>query len=155
LPAGIDAVYLFPIPTGRRSDPWKELFFSAYRSLKKARADSAREPRARDLLAATFFVAFLLVQVAVPLFQLTQPRPARFGWHMYSTIRADALGESFHIQHAGGELSPVRRSAHVARARSEIDYRAVLPSYLCEVTTGAVAIVTERNGTPTGRYACP
>jgi hypothetical protein len=107
------------------------------------------------MLGGAFFASFILVQVAVPLFQLTQPRPARFGWQMYSTIRADALGESYHIEDAGGELTPVELSAHVAVARTEIDYRTVLPPYLCEVTPGAVAVVFERGGTAAGRHPCP
>jgi hypothetical protein len=98
---------------------------------------------------------FILVQIAVPVFQLTQARPARFGWQMYSTIRSDALGESYHIEDGGGALSPVQLSVHVAGIRAEIDYRTIVPPYRCGVTPGAVAVVFERGGTTKGRYPCP
>ena len=74
---------------------------------------------------------------------------------MYSTLRMDLLGVSYHIEAGGGELIPVQMSAHFARVRPEIDHRTVLPPYLCEVTPGAVAVIFERRGTTTGRYACP
>jgi hypothetical protein len=121
----------------------------------RTRVNSDRASGPRRILAVAFFVMFLLMQVAVPLFQLTQPRPARFGWQMFSTLRADALGVSYHIEAAGGELIPVQLSAHFARVRLEIDHRTVLPPYLCEVTPGAAAVISERGGTTTGRYPCP
>jgi hypothetical protein len=112
-------------------------------------------PGPRPPLAATFFVAFLLVQLAVPAYMLTQPRPARFGWQMYSAVRPDVVGGAFHIEDARGEASPVVRSLHVARARLEVDYLEVLPPYLCEVVAGAAAVVYRRGDTVTHRYPCP
>lgn len=100
-------------------------------------------------------MAFLLVQLVVPLYQLTQPRPARFGWQMYSAISLDLMVEPFHIEDAAGELHPVAFATHLARARPEIDYRTLLPPYLCHVRADAVAVVRDRRGTTTLRHSCP
>jgi hypothetical protein len=45
----------------------------------------------RQKLVALFFAAFLLVQLAVPAYMLTQPRPARFGWQMYYGVRVGGV----------------------------------------------------------------
>ena len=41
----------------------------------------------RDWLVAAFILLWLAVQVGVPLWQLTRPRPVRFGWQMYANVR--------------------------------------------------------------------
>jgi hypothetical protein len=112
-------------------------------------------PRPRQTHAAVFSLAYLLVQLAVPAYMLTQPRPARFGWQMYSAVRADVVGGAFHIEDARGGLTPVDRSRHVARARLEVDYLEVLPPYLCDTVAGAAAVVFMRGETVTQRYPCP
>lgn len=48
-------------------------------------------------------LAYLGVQVGLPLLQLAKPRPARFGWQMYSAVRpvdvfiVDASGARYAI----------------------------------------------------------
>ena len=49
------------------------------------RAVSAvRGLQVQDWVVAAFILLWLAVQVGVPLWQLTNPRPARFGWQMYA-----------------------------------------------------------------------
>ena len=52
------------------------------------RAVSAvRGLQVRDWVVAAFILLWLAVQVGVPLWQLTNPRPSRFGWQMYAKVK--------------------------------------------------------------------
>jgi hypothetical protein len=113
---------------------------------------ASRAPSARQKLVALFFAAFLLVQLAVPAYMLTQPRPARFGWQMYSGVRIAGV---YLVEDATGRLDTVRVADYVARSRIEVDHRGALPAFLCQAVEGAAAVVHERAGEPPERHPCP
>ncbi|MGH2428489.1 MAG: hypothetical protein ACRDGV_06320 [Candidatus Limnocylindria bacterium] len=96
--------------------------------------------RPRSIIAAAFVVSFLVVQLTVPILALTGPRPARFGWHMYTTLTPvpDAW-----IEDATGELDRVAVDQLLLRRRSEADLSDVLVRELCR-RPGAAAVITER-----------
>ena len=62
-------------------------------------------------------IAFLVVQVAVPLWQLTVPRPARFGWQMYAGISQPAV---FTAVKPDGSLATVSLDEYVIRPRDDL-----------------------------------
>lgn len=94
-------------------------------------------------LPAAFVAAFLVVQVAVPIRQLFDDRPSRFGWHMYSGL--PQLPSAWTVASDGTE-TPVDLDVRLAGQRGEIDYGSVLPVALC-VEPGVVAVRLERGGT--------
>ena len=81
-------------------------------------------------------VAFLLVQLAVPLAALFGPRPGRFAWQMYSAL--PDVPRAWTVA-ADGSEQPVDLEALFAVRRAEIDYVAVLRTGLCDAT-GATAV---------------
>lgn len=94
-------------------------------------------------LPAAFVAAFLVVQVAVPVRQLFEERPSRFGWHMYSGL--PRLPSAWTVGRDGTE-TPVDLDARLAGQRGEVDYAAVLAVALCE-DPDVVAVRLERAGT--------
>jgi hypothetical protein len=106
-------------------------------------------------LAGIFAAAFILAQLTIPLFQLTQPRPARFGWQMYSTVPVGSLGGVFVVDWGAGGVDTVKVADHVARVRPEMDYRRLLPPYLCQKNRSAAAIRFDRPGSYPERHVCP
>jgi hypothetical protein len=81
-------------------------------------------------------VGFLVVQVAVPSWRLTQPRPARFGWQMYAGApRASA----FAAVGRDGTVTPVALEEYVVRLRDDLDLLRYLPPAIC-ARTGAASV---------------
>ena len=78
---------------------------------------------------------FLVVQVVVPSWQLTQPRPARFGWQMY----AAGAGVAFAVVGRDGAVTPVALEDYIVRRRDDLDLRRYLPPVIC-ARTGAAAV---------------
>ena len=72
--------------------------------------------------------AFLVVQILVPTCQLTQPRPARFGWQMYA---AGARASAFTLVHENGSTTPVRLEEYIVRRRDDLDLIRFLPPAIC------------------------
>lgn len=99
------------------------------------------QPDRRTLAISVVIVAFLLVQLAVPLVALTGSRPGRFAWQMYSALpnvpHAWTVG-------ADGTEQVVDVDALFAVRRAEIDYARVLRAGLCEAT-GAPAVKIQAN----------
>ncbi len=93
--------------------------------------------RARKQASILFCAAFLAVQVAVPAWQLSQPRPARFGWQMYSGIKPQP--RMFTITEDGGQRE-VDLRRHVGYQRIDLDYVAFLPPHLCQTIPGVQAV---------------
>lgn len=92
---------------------------------------------AGSVAAALFFVGFLLIQIAVPLMRLTEPRPARFGWQMFS---ATPLRARFSLVLRNGTVCPVDLAKYVAQSRGEMDLRNALPQHLCRVLPDLAAV---------------
>lgn len=97
-------------------------------------------------------VLFLVVQVAVPLWQLTQPRPARFGWQMYA---GGAEASGFTAVRRDGSVAAVPLDEYIIRPRDDLDLLRYLPPAIC-ARTGAVAVRHRAApGRPPVEIACP
>lgn len=101
-----------------------------------ARADTPGW-RWKDVLAATFCLSYLGIQLVVPVIQLGAPRPARFGWQMWAARRSVP---AFVVLMKNGMRQPVAPSAHVGMSRVEIDLGEALPPHLCRVVAGIAAV---------------
>jgi hypothetical protein len=92
-------------------------------------------PTRRTLLTA-LIAAFVAVQFAVPAVMLFEPRPARFGWQMYSAL--PPVPEAWTVA-ANGAETPIDVDAQFAARRAELDYVGILRADLCRAT-GAIAV---------------
>lgn len=90
----------------------------------------------RKRLLGLLVIAFVIVQLAVPILQLAQPRPARFGWQMYSALTSLPV---VNVETANGTVTPLDLTRVVVRERAEVDFSAALVQYVCD-TTDAVAV---------------
>jgi hypothetical protein len=63
-------------------------------------------------------LTFMTVQVVVCLIQLGQPRPARFGWQMYSGLRNPV---QYQVVDGGGQPRTIAIREYVAFPRYELD----------------------------------
>jgi hypothetical protein len=91
--------------------------------------------------ALAFCAAFLTVQTVVPLLRLARPRPARFGWQMW-TVRPTF--PTFRMVMADGTKRAPDLSVYVAVNRGEVDLRDALPPHLCRAVPGVTAVeITE------------
>jgi len=104
-------------------------------------------------LALAFILLFLSIQVGVPLTRLWSPRPARFGWHMWSTV--PPRREVFLLMRDGSS-GPADISRYVAQARGELDLDKALPPHLCRLLPD-VAVVQIRSNriATTQKHTCP
>lgn len=100
-------------------------------------------------LVASFVVAFVVIQLAVPMLALGQPRPARFGWQMYTAV--SSLPE-VRLEAADGTTSTVDLADLLARERADVDVSAALARHLCATTDAAAVLVT--SGGEEERVAC-
>jgi hypothetical protein len=98
-------------------------------------------PDRRTLAISVVIVAFLLVQVAVPLVALLGHRPGRFAWQMYSAL--PDVPRAWTVASDGTERA-VDLDAVFAVRRAEIDYVAVLRTGICDAT-GAPAVKIQAN----------
>ncbi|MEO7296458.1 MAG: hypothetical protein ABIZ57_09960 [Candidatus Limnocylindria bacterium] len=85
---------------------------------------------------ASFVIAFIVIQLAVPILALAQPRPARFGWQMYTAVPSLPRVS---VEDADGRTQPVEVTDLVARGRADADFSAALVEHLC-ATTDATAV---------------
>jgi len=116
-------------------------------------APNPLRPRRRMLAAAVFFVVFLAIQIAVPLVQLVwSPRPARFGWQMYSVVSA---APRFELIMRDGVAKPLDITPYVTSLRGDVPLSRFLPPHLCMLFPDAVAIHYQMNdGSQVGTYQC-
>lgn len=107
---------------------------------------------ARRGAALLLAIVIATVQLGVPVVALFDSRPARFGWHMYSTLNPapEAWAED-----EGGNLAPVDLDALIADPRAEIRWSAPLADMLCrdDAIAAIAVVVTDREGTT--RVPCP
>jgi hypothetical protein len=108
---------------------------------------------AKRLAEAAFFLLFLAVQTAVPLAQLWKPRPARFGWQMYSGTQKRAR---FAVILRDGTTQRADLVRYVAVYRGEIDMEEAFPPHLCRVVPDAAAVqITPPDSGLPRLYKCP
>jgi hypothetical protein len=113
-------------------------------------------PRATQLkrqVVAWFFAAFLAIQIAVPLVQLVwSPRPARFGWQMYSVVSA---APRFELIMRDGATRPLDITPYVTSLRADVPIARFLPPHLCTLFPDATAVSYALDGgARTGTYQC-
>jgi len=122
--------------------------------LDTAEVDGA-SPRRRlaGLVAASFFVAFLAIQIAVPIVQLVwAPRPARFGWQMYSVVSA---APRFDLIMRDGLARPLDITPYVTSLRADVPLTRFLPPHLCTLFSDAAAVRYQMDdGSQAGIYQC-
>lgn len=101
--------------------------------MKLARASNAGQRFGAPL----FFVLFLVIQTAVPLVQLWAPRPARFGWQMFTDT---PRRPRFTLVLRDGTRRPAHLGQYVAHSRGEIDLEKALPRHLCRVVPDVASV---------------
>ena len=105
------------------------------------------------IAATAFFVLFLLIQTAVPLVQLGAPRPARFGWQMFS---AEQQRPRFSLVMRDGTSRPANLRPYIAHSRGEVDLEKALPGHLCRVVPDLASVQILRPDSKQPRvYRCP
>ena len=108
---------------------------------------------AESVWTAAFFVLFLLIQTAVPLVRLRAPRPARFGWQMFSATPQRAR---FSLVMRDGTTRPAKLDLYVAQSRGEVDLEEALPRHLCRVVPDIAAVqIDSPDSTQPRFYKCP
>jgi hypothetical protein len=91
----------------------------------------------RKRAAAVFFAGFLAIQILVPLYMLTRPRPARFGWQMYSGAKAPL---SITLIRKNGTEVTIPSDDYFGAYRGDLDVIETLPAYLCQRDSGVVSV---------------
>ena len=94
-------------------------------------------------LAAILCLAIAAVQIAIPARAFFEPRPVRFGWHMYSSLTY--LPEAW-VEQADGSISRVDVGQMVGDPRAEIHWSEPLAEVLCGSPEARAVIVTDRDG---------
>jgi hypothetical protein len=104
-------------------------------------------------IAACFFVVFLAVQLLMPLAQLVwSPRPARFGWQMYSVTSA---APNFELIMHDGSAKPIDITPYVTSLRGDVPLAHFLPPHLCKLFPDAAAVHYQMDdGSQAGTYQC-
>lgn len=82
------------------------------------RTDSRDRWSVRERLRAWLGVGFVVAQVCICLVQLSKPRPARFGWQMYSGMGGAV---QYHVVDANGRDHGIDLQHYVAFPRYELD----------------------------------
>jgi hypothetical protein len=107
----------------------------------------------RHGLAAAFSLAFLSVQIAVAAYQLSAPRPARFGWQMWAARKPSP---QFLAVMRDGTKQPADLLKFVGVSRGEMDLEEALPPHLCRFIPGIAAVEVVTRGTESARiHRCP
>ena len=105
------------------------------------------------VVSMAFFLLFLLIQTGVPLIRLWAPRPARFGWQMFS---ARPHRPRFSLLMRDGTSHPVTLGLYVAHSRGEVDMEKALPPHLCRVVPDLASVqITAPNSKQARIYKCP
>ena len=114
-----------------------------------------RDRQLRDWVITAFILLWLVVQIGVPLWQLTNPRPARFGWQMYAVVKYPPQITAVRCDGSSVQLTP---SSYFAYFRSDLHpaYIQALGKHLCRVDPSleVVELLRRPEGTVV-RQACP
>jgi hypothetical protein len=93
----------------------------------------------RDLATAVFIVGFLVWQLAVPMAKLAGPRPAQFGWQMFSYLYRPAKVLAVFPD---GEARAIEPSVYLA-LRGDLRYERALARHLCRADSRLAAVRLE------------
>jgi hypothetical protein len=100
-------------------------------------APNRRSANAR-IFTVVFFVGFVLLQLITPVAQLLwAPRPARFGWQMFSIVAPPPV---FTLVRDDGTSSAVDIKPYVISLRGDVPLAQFLPPHLCRVVPHVVAV---------------
>jgi hypothetical protein len=112
-----------------------------------------RHPQLKQLAAAVFLVAFLVIQILIPLVQFVRaPRPARFGWQMYSVASA---APRFELIMRDGATKPLDITPYVTSLRGDVPLARFLPRHLCTLFPDAAAVHYQMDDdSQAGIYQC-
>jgi hypothetical protein len=112
------------------------------RSVYRDRVSSWRRSPVVALIVTS---VFLVVQLSIPLSQLSSDFANRFGWQMFSTTRPvpEFVVETSH------ERVEISLNDYMARVRADIDIAEELPPHLCQVVPGAQSVTWDD-----GEYRC-
>ncbi len=89
-------------------------------------------------IAVCFFIVFLAAQLLIPLVQLAwSPRPARFGWQMYSVV---SVVPHFELIMRDGAVMPLDITPYVTSLRGDVPLARFLPAHLCTLFPDATAV---------------
>lgn len=105
------------------------------------------------VLALAFIVLFLSVQIIVPVVKLMSPRPARFGWHMWTVTppRRQVV-----LLMRDGTTRPADLRPYLAQGRGELDLDHVLAPHLCRMNPDVAAVrYRSRSTATTQTHTCP
>jgi len=102
-----------------------------------------------SILVALFMIAFIVIQLAMPILALAEPRPARFGWQMYTAVPSLPRVT---VEDAEGRTQWVDVTDLVARGRADADFSTGLVDHLCEA--GDVVAVHIRMDDQEDRVPC-
>lgn len=94
----------------------------------------------REVAAALFIVAFLGWQLAVPAARLAAPRPAQFGWQMFSARYRPARVS---VVLPGGETRAVQPSWYLEGSRADLRFERALARHLCRTDPRLAAVRLE------------
>ncbi len=89
----------------------------------------------------------------IPLVQLAwSPRPARFGWQMYSVVSA---APRFELIMRDGTAKPLDITPYVTSLRGDVPLARFLPPHLCTLFPDAAAVHYQMDdGSQAGTYQC-
>lgn len=108
--------------------------------------DAVIEWRKNRVVTGAVLLAFLAVQLAIPITRLSSERGERFGWQMYSAVKP---APDFEVISAGGERAAIDLDDYVVSPRLDVDITGHLPQHLCTVIPRAVEVSWE-----VGSYRC-
>ncbi len=103
----------------------------------------------RDVIVAAFFISYLGIQIAIPIYQLTIPDQSRFGWKMYSS---HAEPVAFSVILEDGSARRFRPSSGVA-SEPVVKTVGYVRRHLCKTIPAATAILIQTKEGET-RYPC-
>jgi hypothetical protein len=83
-----------------------------------------------------FFVLYLSVQIAVPVYRLVQPKPTRFGWQVFSA--ASVPSHVWIVSRDG--LQQISPASYVGNFRADLEWERYALPHLCRVRVEATAV---------------
>ena len=101
----------------------------------------------RTALAALW----LMLQIGIPLYALTQPRPARWGWQMFAGISVPLRFEAV----TANETFPILLSDYVGNQRGDLELTTYLPPEICRRTRAIAVRYRVLPARISTEFACP
>jgi len=84
------------------------------------------------------------IMLAIPLTRFDEPKPARFGWHMFS---AAVLPPEFYVIDGNGGQEQVFANQYLSLVRGDLPVTQALPAHLCQQLDGVVAVIVRSEAT--------